>query len=294
MNLSIIIPTIGRPILKEVINSLLLQIKKYPGTKIYISFDGPNSSQKFKDIKKQIQHPNISLLYTNKERSGASNARNIALKKALPKSDLIAFLGDDTIPSSDWLSKTLTWHKQNPDTNQAVLGRVFWVKDLENDPLHKWLDGNIQFDFHNLDKGRKPDWRHFTTSNLSLKSKAFKDNLFDTSFKGWGFEDGELGYRLYKQSNLNINYIPSIIVHHDHHQEFQKVLKNLENARKNARLLESLHPEVKLLPSGPKKLILTSLAFLSYLVPKALSNELYWWSRTKLVWLGYSFPIQTD
>lgn len=294
MKVSIIIPTIGRPVLNQVLTSLLRQMEDYPTTKIFISFDGEKKSPQFKKLQSTYaKYKNIIILSTNEFKSGASNARNKALQKALPNSDIIAFLGDDTIPSQDWLSKTIQWHKTNPEPTQAVLGRVYWVEKLQDDPLHKWLDGNIQFDFKNLDQGRTPDWRHFTTSNLSLKSKVFHNptNLFNTSFKGWGFEDGELGYRLAKQKKLQISYQPSIQVFHDHPQTFPKVLSNLSNARKNAFLLEELHSEVQLLPRRSKKWILTLLSFLLYLIPKKLSNKAYWWSRAKLVWLGYKFPI---
>lgn len=294
MKLSIIIPTIGRPILKEVIASLLPQISEHPNTKIYISYDGLKDSSDFKTIKSNFTHKNIHLSSTEFERSGASNARNIALQKALPNSDLIAFLGDDTIPSEDWVQKTIDWHRSNPKNTQAVLGRVYWTQDLIEDPLHKWLDGHIQFDYKNLDKGRQPDWRHFTTSNLSLKPKALRKHVFNTHFTGWGFEDGELGYRLQKHFNLNISYDPSLKVYHDHPQDFSKVLQNLKNARKNAQYFELIHPETKVLPQGFKKTLLTFLAFLTFLIPQALSKELYWWSRCKLVWLGYTFPIQND
>ncbi len=295
MRLAIIIPTIGRPILHDVLNSLLPQVQKHPSSKIYISYDGKKSSKKFKSLKQKIpKSSQIRLLSTGKNRSGASNARNVALKKAIPSSDLIAFLGDDTISQKDWLSKTLDWHTKNPAENKAILGRVHWVESLQKDRLHKWLDSHIQFDFHRLDQGYKPDWRHFTTSNLSLKTRMLRRNIFNKCFKGWGFEDGELGYRLYKYHNLDISYVPSIKVFHDHPQEFQKVLKNLKNARKNAKIFENIHPEKKLLPHGVKKLLLTILAFGLFIVPKTLSSKAYWWSRTKLVWLGYTFPIQVD
>lgn len=293
LNLAIIIPTIGRPSLNLVLSSLLPQIQSHPSTIIYVSFDGHRQSKQFKDLQSNYhQNQNIIFLSTNQPKSGAANARNIALQESLPNSDIIAFLGDDTIPSPDWLEKTLQWHSNNPAQNQAVLGRVYWAEHLK-EPLYQWLDGNIQFDFYNLDNGKNPDWRHFTTSNLSLKSKVFQNptNLFNTTFKGWGFEDGELGYRLAKQKNLKISYQPSIQVSHDHPQKFANVLKNLSNARKNAFLLEQLHPEVKLLPRRTKKWILTLLAFFLYIIPKKLSNKAYWWSRAKLVWLGYKFPI---
>lgn len=297
MRLSIIIPTIGRDTINSVVDSLLSQLNK--DTVIYIVFDGKSNSKKYLSIKKQYQNASITFLATEKPYSGAANARNIALQKAVYSSDIVSFLGDDTTPDPDWIQKTIQWHQKNPSINQATLGRVFWTSDLQKDPFHKWLDGNIQFDFKNLEKGCKPDWRHFTTSNFSLKAQAFqKPNgdlfYFNNTFQGWGFEDGELGYQMQKGLSLEIHFSPSIKVTHDHPQTFAKVLLNLQNARKNAQLFQSIHPEVNLLPTGFKKILLSCLAFITFLVPKAISLKLYWWSRTKLVWLGYRFPIQKD
>ena len=50
----------------------------------------------------------------------------------------------------------------------------------------------------NMDKFVLP-WLLFTTGNVSLKKKhCVEVGLFDENFKGWGLEDYEIGYRLYK------------------------------------------------------------------------------------------------
>ena len=292
MKLAIIIPTIGRHTLHQVLDSLLIQIKHnnlQEKVKIYLGIDDIQDSHL--DLQKKYPHKCLIFLYTNSQRSGAANARNICLQQAINASDLIAFLGDDTIPDKNWLTKLLNWHKLNPQSNKALLGRVLWVDALINDPLHKWLDGHIQFDFKRLDNGYTPDWRHFTTSNLSIKSSLLQSplNLFNTNFKGWGFEDSELGYRLFKQKSLHISYDPTVKVFHDHPQSFSQVLQNISNARKNAFLFEQIHPEQKILPTKLKKLILFCLASVLFPFPKFISSKTYWWSRSKLAWLGINF-----
>lgn len=289
MKLGIIIPTIGRPTLHEVLKSLLQQIKHNSLSNqvhIYIGVDDTKDSQS--QLTRQYTNKCISFLYTNHPRSGAANARNLCLEKATKDYDLIAFIGDDTIPDKNWITNTISWHSLNPQPNHALLGRVYWHKTLINDPLHKWLDGNIQFDFSRLDKGYNPDWRHFTTSNLSLKSSLLlsPNNFFNTNFKGWGFEDGELGYRLTKQKSLKIFYNPSIKVFHDHKQSFPKVISNIKNARRNALLFQQIHPEQKILPTNLKKILLLLTAYSIYPIPFFLSPKAYWWSRCKLTWLG--------
>lgn len=293
MKLAIIIPTIGRPTLQKTLEAILPQIENTQHS-LYLSYDGLSSDPNYKDLQSQYNASNIHFFSTNKPKSGASNARNIAIQKAILNSEIIAFLGDDTAPEDNWLQKTLQWHTKNPQENQAVFGRIYWIPELAKDPLHIWLENNTQFDFKNLDNGRQPDWRHFTTSNISLKSSIFQNptNLFNTKFKGWGFEDGELGYRLQTQKNLQISYVPNIKVFHDHPQNFNKVLQNLQNARKNALLFQKLHPELQILPAGIKKVILFKISLSTFLIPKFISSRAYWWSRTKLVWLGFKFPVK--
>lgn len=294
MKVSIIIPTIGRSTLDNTLKAIFPQIQNTPH-QVHVCYDGHQADKHYQQIQsKYKQNKSIHFLATEQPRSGASNARNLAIKKAISNSDIIAFLGDDTAPTKNWLEQTIQWHTANPQLNKAVFGRVYWTPELQQDPLHQWLENNTQFDFKNLENGRKPDWRHFTTSNLSLKSKILQNppNIFNTQFTGWGFEDGELGYRLQTQKNLQIHYQPSIQVIHDHPQDFNKVLQNLQNARKNAILFEQLHPEIKIIPRGIKKLILFKLSFLGFFVPKFISKSIYWWSRTKLVWIGFKFPIQ--
>ncbi|MGD5763666.1 hypothetical protein QUU53_22525, partial [Xanthomonas citri pv. citri] len=77
--------------------------------------------------------------------------------------------------------------------------------------------GCEQFGFVGMRPYEIVDFRHFYTSNVSVSRKKLQqlDQLFDTTFKKYGFEDVELGYRLHKVG-VQIIYNPVALGFHDH------------------------------------------------------------------------------
>ena len=274
MKLTIIIPTLGRTEkLKKVINAITL-CEDYNNTnpEIIIIYNG-TQTQKQETYKNQ----NIKILQTKKQ--GASTARNIGLQKT--KGEIIAFIGDDTIPTKTWLQELIKFHKTNPQPNIALLGKVSWTPELEKDPFHQWLENNGQFTYKKL-KNTPPTYKNFYTSNISLKKSFINKEQFSEQFKGWGFEDTEFGYRLSKKG-LKIKYNKNCEVIHDHKQTLENFLKNTKSARKNAKIFETIHPELKILPKGPKLLILkTAILLTTPLTP--FSKKINWWREWKKAW----------
>lgn len=274
MKISIIIPTIGRSTLKPVIEAVFMS-KNFAQIEIEIIvvFDGVKPPSFFVDDSRVI------ILETGKK-VYASGARNLGLDNA--SGDIVAFLGDDTLVDPYWLSYTNTWHQQYPAENEALLGRVHWTPELAADPFHQWLEDNAQFDFKRLDAGSKPDWHHFYTSNISLKTKFINPERFSDQFNGWGFEDSELGYRLEKKG-LKMYYEPSVKVIHNDPQNLSRMIDQTKSARLNAGVFERLHPEIKILPTGFKRVLLKELVvwakFFSF-IPKV-----QWWRAWKKAWL---------
>ena len=268
VSLSIIIPTLNRPSLQNVLK----------GIKACEGYD-----------EKIIEILVIENLTT-------SQARNKGLDQA--QGEIIAFLGDDTIPDKNWLQKVLNFHKNHPEPKAALLGKVSWTDALAQDPFHQWLECNAQFQWNALpspDKGRCPKgggvlvnpanaWKFFYTSNISLKKSFINEERFSTKFKGWGFEDTELGYRL-SQKGMKLHFDASCEVLHDHEMTEEGLIQNTRNARKNAAIFEKLHPKVNILPSNLKKIILKLLIILTWPL-QFISKKTYWWRIWKKNWLG--------
>ncbi len=281
MKISIIIPTIGRI---EKLENVLKGILSGKNTKkinpeILIIFDGEKSTE-FLEFEKKIQNKNIKFLEAEKK-SGAATARNIGIENAT--GEILVFIGDDTIPAEDWLDEVHTFHTKHPEKNIGMLGKVSWVARLAKDPFYQWIENYPQFDFKNIKKNGA-DWRHFYTSNVSIKKALVGHEKFPEAFSGWGFEDSEFGYRLQKKG-LKLIFNEQCRVLHDHLQSLEDVLKNTRNSRKNAELFENLHPEIKILPRGIKLLGL-KLAIFGALIISPFSPETYWWKEWKKAWVG--------
>ena len=164
----------------------------------------------------------------------------------------------------------------------VLLGRIYGAEHLRSDPFHKWLGEAAHFDYGNLEKGRKPMWRHFYTSNISLKRSLLENEYFNTQFSGWGFEDIELGYRLSKKG-MTLHYDHETIVTHDDDQTIEMMIERTRQARKNAKVFEALHPEIKLLPRGVKFWILKFFVFLAGFITRI--PQVHWWYEWKKAWI---------
>lgn len=285
MIISVIIPTLGRlEKLRSVLEGML-GCERFGSVvpEVVVVFDGVRESD-FLVFEKEYSWVRF---YETGKRMGASGARNVGLNKV--KGDIVAFLGDDTIPTPNWLQVVYDFHSQYPALERACLGKVAWVPALAHDAFHQWLEDAAQFDFKAIEK-RGADWRHFYTSNVSLKRSFIGEDRFSESFLGWGFEDTEFGYRLFKKG-LQLVFGPSCEVWHDHRQTLEGMLKNTRSSRVNAQCFEMLHPEIQLLPERrtkwgvPVNWLLRGGLVLSW--PLGLVSErMRWWRAWKWAWLG--------
>lgn len=272
MKLSIIIPTVGRETLAEVLQGIRAcdgfeEIKP----EVIVVFDGVGTCH-------GMSLPKIKILETGKA-SGASVARNIGIENAT--GDVIAFLGDDTIPTKNWLREIYNFHTQHADENVVLLGKVSWTEKLSKDSFHQWLLNHAQFDYKNIKK-HGPTWRHFYTSNISLKKSFIGKTKFPEDFEGWGFEDIAFGYEL-AQKDMWMWYDEKCEVLHDHEQTLEQVIKNTRNARKNAEKFEKKY-DMKILPRGGKLWLLKFALFLTlFFAP--FSKKLRWWRAWKKAWI---------
>ena len=71
--------------------------------------------------------------------------------------------------------------------------------------------------------------------NISLKKALIHDFRFDLDFKGYGWEDTELGYRLTKESQMQIIYWPAAVATHDHKMEASSLPGKMEQIGRNAK-----------------------------------------------------------
>lgn len=157
------------------------------------------------------------------ENGGPARARNAALAAA--RAPLVLIVGDDILPGPDFVARHLEAHRAHPAEEWAVLGRTVWPDDLPQNNVMRHIDGPgaQQFSYARLTDGQEVDFRHFYTSNVSLKRALFERVFpwFDTSFTHAAYEDVELAYRLQQAAGMRIRYSAGALATHYHHYSAQ-------------------------------------------------------------------------
>lgn len=253
MFLSVIIPTFKRPdLLKKVLLALEEQTLDRSKYEIIVVDDGVC-------------------------KRGAANARNRGIRKA--KGTHILFIGDDIIPTKNLLKRHYIMHQKR--NNVAVLGHIDWHPEIKINSFMQWLAPNgFQFNFGAIKDFDNCGYEYFFTSNISLESKWFKNDIFNEIFRGCMWEDIELGYRL-ERKGLRIVYDRKALVHHYHPQDFDDYINKIPHLVRNGILFSKLHPELKskIHSYAVLKYIIFSMLYVFPLL-ELLPQNLYWLIKT--------------
>jgi GT2 family glycosyltransferase len=87
--------------------------------------------------------------------------------------------------------------------------------------------------------GADLDFRSFYTGNISLKTAFLREHgVFDEDFKGYGFEDTELGYRLEK-GGLRLLYNSAAVGYHYKFMSFEDACRRAKVVAAARKLFES-------------------------------------------------------
>jgi len=200
----------------------------------------------------------LRLRHARQPNAGPARARNLGV--SLTQAPLCLFIGDDIFPAPDFVAAHLAFHRAYPDVRYAALGLTVWSESGQTvTPFMRWAENGFQFDYAALKLGLSPDWRHFYTSNLSLKTDLLRRQPFNERFGAHDLlEDGELGYRLQTHEDLRLIFLPSARAEHLHPTDFRKACRRAFATGRSYVLFESLCPNV-LPPKSRSRLFLRRL-----------------------------------
>jgi glycosyltransferase involved in cell wall biosynthesis len=130
----------------------------------------------------------------------------------------------------------------DPDGTIAALRRKGEWLDIREEFYARYTD-----DIHDL----PAPWQVFWTCNVSVDTaQARAVGGFDESFRGWGGEDIDLGYRLHREGARFVLSRAAAAVHVPHEKDFRA---NLETAQRNYEYMDRKYgdPVVRLLRTVP-------------------------------------------
>ncbi|BCJ39684.1 hypothetical protein GCM10010168_78600 [Actinoplanes ianthinogenes] len=179
--------------------------------------------------------------------SGRGAARNAGIHRAT--GELIVMLDADQLVTPGLLAEHVRFHRLRPDL--VVVGRRDELAPgpVEGPPRVVAVDSReaLYAEFSANLNNLTTCWHHFYSCNASVRREhLLAVGGFDESFRGWGLEDTELGFRL-RQRGLAFAYHPGALVHHQHAQRI--TARMYAEWRRNLRRFADKHrnaPEVAL------------------------------------------------
>jgi GT2 family glycosyltransferase len=187
--ISVIVPTHNRRVLLE--KKLKALESQQPFEAIVIADGCTDDTMTFL----KSYHPSYTLNLLETPGLGVSHARNLGAKEA--KGDVLLFSDDDVIPQAGWLEAHAKIHVVK---NCIGVGRLVLPKELIG-------TGAAEL------SGPQVYWWNITGNSSSIpRDLFFQVGGYDETFKDYGGEDPDLGYRL-KQAGAKLEFVAAGAVH---------------------------------------------------------------------------------
>jgi glycosyltransferase involved in cell wall biosynthesis len=192
--LGIVIPTHNRA--EALLECLAhLEMQTFGDFEVIVVDDGSSDSTQSQMQNFMARTP-LAIRYVMQQNSGPAKARNRGI--ALLEAPICLLLGDDIFAPPTLIATHLKLHEEYPALQVAALGLTKWsTTGQEITSFMSWLGlSPFQFAYKDLLAGVEPDWHHFYTSNISVKTELLKQFPFSEEFPFAAMEDSVLGYRL--------------------------------------------------------------------------------------------------
>lgn len=248
--LAVVVPTYNRcDALKQCMEHLEGQAHK--DFEVVIVDDGSTASTEAW-VNDYLKRTPLSLRYFRQKNSGPARARNFAI--SVIEAPITLLIGDDIFPTPQFTALHMQLHEQRPEPSVAGLGLTVWAEEGQQiTPFMRWLDTHgMQFNYGELLAGTKPSWRHFYTSNLSLKTSLLRTFPFDESFPYAAMEDIEAACRIEAEHGLEMVFLPDAVAYHLHPMSFRQACRRMEKVGESAAYFDEFWPGK--LPRNPNPL----------------------------------------
>jgi glycosyltransferase involved in cell wall biosynthesis len=255
--LTVVVPTHNR---LEVLPEVLAALEAQAGAPEYevVVVDDGSTDGTGEWLDERRRRARVPLRVLHQPNRGPAAARNLGVAVAAGRR--VAFLGDDTVPSSGWLAAHREAHRRRGDPPElAVIGYTGWHPRMRLDPFLRYVNEHgLQFGYAMIENPDDVPFNFFYTSNLSLPRELLLAEPFDVTFPYAAWEDIEAGYRLARRHGLRIAYEPAARTAHDHPTDLARFMARQEKVGYSAVVFWRLHPElasfVGVGPDGPPPL----------------------------------------
>jgi len=255
IQISIIIPTFNRSLLLYKTLTRVLR-QNFPKSlyEIIVVDDGSkdNTQKLVTNLRKEYKN----LAYVYQKHKGRAVAKNLGID--ISRGKLIIFLDDDILVNEQFISEHVKYYKKY---DQITVGPIEMPKEFLESNFIKYISSGTFV--KSADSLKKPFFH--TTANLSISRNVLGEECFDESFSLYGYEDLDLGYRLFKKGvktfiNKNAKGV------HIHKYSLANFCENKYQAGQNLVRIIKKYPDLKNYLYYPSKITLHLLPLLSPII----------------------------
>lgn len=203
--------------------------------------------------------PGVRLLH--QANAGLAATRNRLISEA--RGTYLYFIDDDIRPGDE---HTLNYAAERVQaTNQPVVGRTRVPPEYRATVVQELWHQRFVNGTKNFTDGQQLGVTGFWFAALIMPRAALHDEQFDTRFRGYGWEEHELGYRLH-QRGVRVQFRSDLWYEHLDSVTFSGLLKKYEQMGAQGVTFSRLHP-------GARVALLTGSHWASRLVKTMLAYE---------------------
>ena len=205
--------------------------------------DGSNDGTYEHLQKWQAEHVGeLELQVFAQENTGQGIARNNGLIHA--QGELVLFIGDDIIADPDFISQHVRCHRA-AGMPCAVVGYTEWDHaGMRVTPMLEYAnEAGQQFGYRYMKDEQDVPYTCFYTSNVSAPRHLLGAEPFDPTFRTYGWEDIDVGYRLAKRG-VRLIFNRKARARHRHPMELADFYRRQVKVGAAVAALYALHPEL--------------------------------------------------
>lgn len=183
----------------------------------------------------------VPMTVIHRANGGLAAARNSGIAKA--RGRILMFVNDDTLAAPNLVTEHLAAHAAHGDQAVSVLGTFEQPLSALDNCLMRTLEvTDLVFRYGDMEAGKHYDYNRYWTCNVSTPAAAVHAaGGFDESFRRYGAEDIDLGFRL-AEAGVDLVFHPKARSQHEHVLDFESLKRRQRTCASSFVRLFVKHP----------------------------------------------------
>jgi len=240
--LSVLIPTHERAeLLPRVLHAWRERLSGGPEAEIVVVDDGSRDAtqQVLAELAGAFASDDVPLRHARHDNAGAAVTRNRAIEMAYGR--VLLFSDDDMVPDDPRLpARHLAAQASRPG---AWVSRLVVPDEVVQTPFQAYWRRRLHAGTRRLQDGTDLGRNGFWFATLSLPRELLGDHRFSPAFDGYGWQDHELGYRLWR-AGVRSRFLRDAAIWHYDRVTFETTETKYYRLGRRAWTFARLHPRL--------------------------------------------------